>query len=140
MKGNKIYFVFFFVLLFCNTSKLLAQENNVKNKVYQKALAAFELKDFPTSIKILEGLLEKNQKNAEASLFLFQVYAETKQYEKSINAFEKLMQVDTTFFLPFIVKYASQYMVQGNYSKAASIVESYKSILFLRKNPCHFAD
>ena len=129
MKGNKIYFVFFFVLLFCNTSKLLAQENNVKNKVYQKALAAFELKDFPTSIKILEGLLEKNQKNAEASLFLFQVYAETKQYEKSINAFEKLMQADTTLFLPYIVKYASQYAILGNYNKAASIVESYKSIL-----------
>ena len=129
MKGNKIYFVFFFVLLFCNTSKLLAQENNAQNKVYQKALAAFELKDFPTSIKILEGLLEKNQKNAEASLFLFQVYAETKQYEKSINAFEKLMQVDTTFFLPYIVKYATQYAILGNYNKAASIVESYKSIL-----------
>ena len=129
MKGNKIYFVFFFVLLFCNTSKLLAQENNAQNKVYQKALAAFELKDFPTSIKILEGLLEKNQKNAEASLFLFQVYAETKQYEKSINAFEKLMQADTTLFLPYIVKYASQYAILGNYNKAASIVESYKSIL-----------
>ena len=129
MKGNKIYFVFFFVLLFCNTSKLLAQENNAQNKVYQKALAAFELKDFPTSIKILEGLLEKNQKNAEASLFLFQVYAETKQYEKSINAFEKLMQVDTTFFLPYIVKYATQYAILGNYNNAASIVKSYKSIL-----------
>ena len=79
MKGEKIYFLFFFVLLFCNTSKLLAQENNAQNKIYQKAVTAFELKDFPSSIKILESLLEKNQKNAEATLFLFQVYAEARQ-------------------------------------------------------------
>jgi len=129
MKAKKIYFLFFFVLLFCNTSKLLAQENNAQNKIYQKAVVAFDQKDFPTSIKILESLLEKNQKNAEVSLFLFQVYSETKQYEKSINRFEKLMQIDTTIFLPYIVKYASQYMVLGNYNKAASIIESYKDIL-----------
>lgn len=129
MKGKKIYFLFFFVLLFCNTSKLLAQENNAQNKVYQKALAAFELKDYPTSIKLLESLLEKNQKNAEASLFLFQVYSETKQYEKSITRFEKLIEMDSSVFLPYIVKYASQYAILGNYNKAASIIESYKNSL-----------
>ena len=57
------------------------------------------------------------------------MYAEAKQYQKSINAFEKLIQIDTTIFLPYIVKYASQYMVLGNYTKAASIVESYKNVL-----------
>jgi outer membrane protein OmpA-like peptidoglycan-associated protein/tetratricopeptide (TPR) repeat protein len=129
MKGKKIYFLFFFVLLFCNSSKLLAQENNAQNKVYQKALAAFELKDFPSSIKLLESLLEKNQKNAEASLFLFQVYSETKQYEKSITRFEKLIEMDSSIFLPYIVKYASQHAILGNYNKAASIIESYKNIL-----------
>jgi outer membrane protein OmpA-like peptidoglycan-associated protein/tetratricopeptide (TPR) repeat protein len=127
MKGKKIYFLFFFVLLFCNTSKLLAQENNAQNKVYQKALAAFELKDFPTSIKILESLLEKNQKNAEASLFLFQVYSETKQYEKSITRFEKLIEIDSNIFLPYIVKYASEYAILGNYTKAAGILQEFKN-------------
>lgn len=127
MKGKKIYFLFFFVLLFCNTSQLLAQENNAQNKVYQKALAAFELKDFPTSIKILESLLEKNQKNAEATLFLFQVYAESRQYQKSINAFEKLIQIDSSIFLPYIVKYASQYAILGNYTKAAGILQEFQN-------------
>ena len=129
MKGNKIYFVFFFVLFFLNTAKLLAQEKNADTRIYQKAVDAFEQKNFASSISLLETLLKKNERNAEATLFLYQVYAEDKQYQKSINAFEKLMQIDTTIFLPYIVKYASQYMVLGNYDKAASILESYKSIL-----------
>ena len=82
--------------------KVLAQKKNDDIKIYQKAVAAFELKDFPSSIKILESLLEKNQKNAEATLFLFQVYAEARQYQKSINAFEKLIQIDSSIFYPIL--------------------------------------
>jgi len=129
MKGKKNYFLFFFVLLFLNAHKLVAQEKNVDIKIYQKAVAAFEQKNFASSISLLETLLKKNERNAEATLFLYQVYAEAKQYQKSINAFEKLIQTDSTIFLPYIVKYASQYMVLGNYTKAAAIVESYKNVL-----------
>jgi outer membrane protein OmpA-like peptidoglycan-associated protein/tetratricopeptide (TPR) repeat protein len=129
MKGKKNYFLFFFVFIFLNAPKLLAQEKNVDIKIYQKAIDAFEQKNFASSISLLETLLKKNERNAEATLFLYQVYAEAKQYQKSINTFEKLIQIDTTIFLPYIVKYASQYMVLGNYNKAASIVESYKNTL-----------
>ncbi len=129
MKGKKNYFLLFFVLLYWNMPKVLAQENNADIKIYQKAVAAYEQKNFASSISLLETLLKKNERNAEAALFLYQVYAEAKQYQKSINTFEKLIQIDTTIFLPYIVKYASQYMVLGNYTKAASIVESYKNVL-----------
>lgn len=129
MKGKKNYFLFFFVFIFLNAPKLLAQEKNTDIKIYQKAVAAYEQKNFASSISLLETLLKKNERNAEATLFLYQVYAEAKQYQKSINTFEKLIQIDTTIFLPYIVKYASQYMVLGNYNKAASIVESYKNTL-----------
>jgi len=129
MKGKKNYFLFFFVLLFLNAHKLVAQKKNDDIKIYQKAVAAFEQKNFASSISLLETLLKKNERNAEATLFLYQVYAEAKQYQKSINAFEKLIQTDSTIFLPYIVKYASQYMVLGNYTKAAAIVESYKNVL-----------
>ena len=129
MKGKKNYFLFFFVLLFLNAHKLVAQKKNDDIKIYEKAVAAFEQKNFASSISLLETLLKKNERNAEATLFLYQVYAEAKQYQKSINTFEKLLQIDTTIFLPYIVKYASHYMVLGNYTKAASIVESYKNVL-----------
>jgi outer membrane protein OmpA-like peptidoglycan-associated protein/tetratricopeptide (TPR) repeat protein len=129
MKGKKSYFLFFFVLLFLNAHKLVAQKKNDDIKIYEKAVAAFEQKNFASSISLLETLLKKNERNAEATLFLYQVYAEAKQYQKSINTFEKLLQIDSTIFLPYIVKYASQYMVLGNYTKAASIVESYKNVL-----------
>jgi outer membrane protein OmpA-like peptidoglycan-associated protein/tetratricopeptide (TPR) repeat protein len=129
MKSKIIYFVFFFVLFFLNANQLVAQKKNDDIKIYQKAVAAFEQKNFTSSIALLETLLKKNERNAEATLFLYQVYAEDKQYQKSITAFEKLMQIDSTIFLPYIVKYASQYMVLGNYNKAASILESYKNTL-----------
>ncbi len=129
MKGKKNYILFFFVFLFLNAPKLLAQEKNVDIKIYQKAIDAFEQKNFASSISLLETILKKNERNAEATLFLYQVYAEAKQYQKSINAFEKLIQTDSTIFLPYIVKYASQYMVLGNYTKAAAIVESYKNVI-----------
>ncbi|TRZ78832.1 MAG: tetratricopeptide repeat protein, partial [Chitinophagaceae bacterium] len=103
MKGKKNYFVFFFVLLYWNMPKVLAQEKNADIKIYEKAVAAFEQKNFTSSISLLENLLKKNERNAEATLFLYQVYAEARQYQKSINAFEKLLQIDTTIFLPYIV-------------------------------------
>jgi outer membrane protein OmpA-like peptidoglycan-associated protein/tetratricopeptide (TPR) repeat protein len=129
MKGKKNYCLFFFVLLFLNARQLVAQKKNDDIKIYQKAVDAFEQKNFASSIALLENLLKKNEHNAEATLFLYQVYAEAKQYQKSINTFEKLIQIDTTIYLPYIVKYASQYMVLGNYNKAASILESYKNTL-----------
>jgi len=129
MKGKKIYFLLFFVLHYWNTPKLLAQENKVEIKIYQKAVDAYAQKNYNGTIDLLETLLKKNEHNAEASLFLYQVYAEARQYQKSINTFEKLIQLDSSIFLPYIVKYASQYAMLGNYVKAYSIIESYKNKL-----------
>jgi outer membrane protein OmpA-like peptidoglycan-associated protein/tetratricopeptide (TPR) repeat protein len=147
MKGKKNYILFFFVLLYWNMPKVLAQEKNADTRIYQKAVDAFEQKNFASSISLLETLLKKNEHNAEASLFLYQVYAEAKQYQKSINTFEKLIQMDSSIFLPYIVKYASQYAILGNYNKAASIIEFYKTSLpsFLKSKAaeliaiCNFA-
>ena len=47
----------------------------------------------------------------------------------SFPNFEKLIEMDSSIFLPYLVKYASQYAILGNYNKAASIIESYKNIL-----------
>jgi outer membrane protein OmpA-like peptidoglycan-associated protein/tetratricopeptide (TPR) repeat protein len=129
MKGKKIYFLLFFVLHYWNTPKLLAQENKAEIKIYQKAVDAYAQKNYNGTIELLETLLKKNEHNAEASLFLYQVYAEARQYQKSINTFEKLIQLDSSIFLPYIVKYASQYAMLGNYVKAYSIIESYKNKL-----------
>ena len=76
----------------------MAQKKNDDIKIYEKAVAAFEQKNFASSISLLETLLNKNERNAEATLFLYQVYAEAKQYQKSINTFEKLLQIDSTIF------------------------------------------
>jgi len=129
MKGKKIYFLLFFVLHYWNTPKLLAQENKAEIKIYQKAVDAYAQKNYNGTIDLLETLLKKNEHNAEASLFLYQVYAEARQYQKSINTFEKLIQLDSSIFLPYIVKYASQYAMLGNYVKAYSIIESYNNKL-----------
>lgn len=59
MKGKKNYFLFFFVFIFLNAPKLLAQEKNVDIKIYQKAIDAFEQKNFASSISLLETLLKK---------------------------------------------------------------------------------
>jgi hypothetical protein len=57
MKGKKNYFLFFFVLLFLNAHKLVAQKKNDDIKIYEKAVAAFEQKNFASSISLLETLL-----------------------------------------------------------------------------------
>ena len=75
MKGKKNYILFFFVLLYWNIPKALAQEKNADTRIYQKAVDAFEQKNFTSSISLLETLLKKNERNAEATLFLYQVYS-----------------------------------------------------------------
>ena len=126
MIGKKNYFLYLLVGLLEFSTSAIAQQNNTSSKMYQKALDAFNEKNFSTSIKILETEIEKNQNNIEAQVFLFQVYTEAKQFQKSINTFEKLISIDTSVLLPFIVKYATAYAIVGNYSKAAAIIEDFQ--------------
>ena len=126
MIGKKNYFLYLLVGLLEFSTSAIAQQNNTSSKMYQKALDAFNEKNFSTSIKILETEIEKNQNNIEAQVFLFQVYTEAKQFQKSINTFEKLISIDTSVLLPFIVKYATAYAIMGNYSKAAAIIEDFQ--------------
>ena len=126
MIGKKNYFLYLLVGLLGFSTSAIAQQNNTSSKMYQKALDAFNEKNFSTSIKILETEIEKNKNNIEAQVFLFQVYTEAKQFQKSINTFEKLISIDSSVLLPFIVKYATAYAIMGNYSKAAAIIEDFQ--------------
>ena len=96
MIGKKNYFLYLLVGLLEFSTSAIAQQNNTSSKMYQKALDAFNEKNFSTSIKILETEVEKNQNNIEAQVFLFQVYTEAKQFQKSINTFEKLISIDSS--------------------------------------------
>ena len=126
MIGKKNYFLYLLVGLLEFSTSAIAQQNNTSSKMYQKALDAFNEKNFSTSIKILETEIEKNKNNIEAQVFLFQVYTEAKQFQKSINTFEKLTLIDSSLLLPFIVKYATAYAILGNYFKAAAIIEDFQ--------------
>ncbi len=126
IKSKLFIIIFCSLFILCNSTTVKAQGNKAATKIYQKAIAAFDQKDFATTIDLLENLVKKNNKYADAYLFLFQVYSESRAYQKSITCFEKLMQLDTASYLPFIVKYATNYAILGNYNKAASIIEFYE--------------
>lgn len=127
MKSKNFYCFCLLLLLLAHSSTILAQEKNASAKMYQKALDYFDEKDFSNAIKVLETIVEKNQNNTEALVFLFQVYGESKQYQNSIHTFEKIILIDSSLALPLIVKYASYFAISGNYAKAASILQEFQN-------------
>ncbi len=116
-------------ILFFN-ERLHAQANtNAANKLYNKAMAAFENYNFEEGIQFLNTSIEKDTNYLDSYIALFQYYVDHKKNNEAIQVFEKAFIKDPGYFNNLNLKYATAYATIGNYHKALNILKSqYESL------------
>lgn len=138
-----------FMGIFCGGmfTMVNAQNNAAAQKLYNKAIKAFDEKNYNEGIDLLNASLKKDSNYSDSYISLFQAYLDLKQKQNAIDAFEKAIPKDSLNCLPYFVKYANAYASLGNYQKANEILNSIANNLpsYLRpsfnqlKTVCDFA-
>ncbi len=123
MQNRLVLFLGLSILMCCNVVSVQAQNDAAAKKLYDKAIAAIENRQFEESVQLLNESLQKDSNYIYSYLTLFQVQLELKHNNEAINVFEKGLQKDTAAFIPYFVKYASAYASMGNYQKAYDVLQ-----------------
>jgi outer membrane protein OmpA-like peptidoglycan-associated protein len=141
--------LFFIIGFFCGGMFTLvnAQNNAAAQKLYNKAIKAFDEKNYIDGIDLLNASINKDSNFSDSYISLFQAFLDLKQKQNAIDAFEKAIPKDSLNCLPYFVKFADAYASIGNYQKADQILNSISNNLpsYLRpsfnqlKTVCAFA-
>ena len=128
---NRFQLFLFCAFMLCGKLGNVAQAQNsdAAQKLYNKAFAAFDDKDYEAGINLLYASLKKDSNFSDSYISLFQAYLELRQKKNAIEAFEKAITKDSLSCLPYFVKYANAYASLGNYYKASQILNSIKLAL-----------
>jgi len=101
-----------------------AQNNNAAQKLFDKAIEAFDNKTYPEGVRLLLASVQKDSNFVDGYLALFQAYLDNKQKKKAVEVFEKAVSKDSMGCLPYFVKYANAYASLGDFNKAAIILQT----------------
>ena len=111
--------------ILCFNESLHAQANsNAANKLYQKAMAAFENYHFEEGVKLLQTSIEKDNLYLDSYIALFEYFIDHKKNREAIQIFESGSTKNPGYFNNLFVKYATAYASIGNYPKALSLLKS----------------
>jgi outer membrane protein OmpA-like peptidoglycan-associated protein len=118
--------LFFLIGIFCAliATETSAQNNTAAQKLYNKAIRAFDNKVYNEGIDLLNASIKKDSNFTDSYISLFQAYLELKEKKNAIDAFEKAISKDSLSCLPYFVKYATAYASIGDFNKASSILKS----------------
>ena len=111
--------------ILCFNVSLHAQANtNAANKLYQKAMVAFENYHFEEGVKFLQTSIEKDNHYLDSYIALFEYFIDHKKNREAIQIFESGYIKEPSYFNNLFVKYATAYASIGNYPKALSLLKS----------------
>lgn len=118
--------LFFLISIFCAliATDASAQNNTAAQKLYDKAIRAFDNKAFNEGIDLLNASIKKDSNYTDSYISLFQAYLELKEKKNAIDAFEKAISKDSLSCLPYFVKYATAYASIGDFKKTDAILKS----------------
>lgn len=125
MNNRKTHYVFYLIVLFSflkyNPSH--AQNNrSAAEKIYQKALVAFDEQQYDKCIPLLEKCIQTDTNYIDPVLTLFQVNLDLKKYTVAIPLYNKAIQLDAIVSFPYFIKQAAAYASIGDYTKAKELI------------------
>lgn len=119
---------YYLILFFCFTWVNATSQANTKEakKTYDKAIALLadnnNVSATKEAIELLEASIQNDQSFIAAHQVLFQLYLDIKKFDKATLLYEKASQLDSSVFLPYIIKYATAYASMGQYEKANTVL------------------
>ena len=124
MRNRLSLFAVIIVLFAGMVTNANGQNNNAAQKLYAKAIKAFDEKNYNEGIDLLNASIKKDSNFSDSYISLFQAYLDLKQKKEAIIAFEKAIPKDSLSCLPYFIKYATAYASIGDYNKASAILKS----------------
>lgn len=125
MKNRKTLFVFYLILFYSilNFHPSNAQNNRAAaEKLYQKALSAFDEQQYDKCIPLLEKSIETDTNFIDPVLTFFQVMLDLKKYSAAIPLYNKALMLNPNVSFPYFIKQASAFASIGDYIKAKEII------------------
>ena len=119
---------YYLILFFCFTWVNATAQANTKEakKTYDKAIALLadnnNVSATKEAIELLESSIQNDQNFIAAHQVLFQLYLDIKKFDKATLLYEKASQLDSSVFLPYIIKYATAYASMGQYEKTNTVI------------------
>ncbi len=133
LSGNCRGMIFFFVCCFFIPAIAAAQYN--PDKVNKKAAEAYEkamlqLRDglIKDAVPLLGKAIEYDPGYADAYLSMAGVYGELKQYQQSVNYYEKARGLDTGYFRYYYLPYSINLAGLGRFEDALAAVNHFLTI------------
>jgi outer membrane protein OmpA-like peptidoglycan-associated protein/Tol biopolymer transport system component len=125
MNNRKTHYVFYLLILFSclKYNPSFAQNNrSAAEKLYQKALVAFDEQQYDKCIPWLEKSMQTDSSFIDPVLTLFQVNLDLKKYTAAIPIYNKAVQLDAMVSFPYFIKQAAAFASIGDYTKAKELI------------------
>ncbi|MGZ5302802.1 MAG: OmpA family protein [Bacteroidia bacterium] len=140
-------FILFVALLLCNTGNVFAQ-NNKAQEFFQQALQNYTKRNYPKAEALCNKAIEQSPKWVEPYLLLGDIFQTTKQPEKEIETYLRLLEEDPDQYAAYY-NLANVYATTGkmkeaiaNFTKLQSLDDvpaKYKELAAKRINEIAFA-
>ncbi len=116
-------------LVFCVQFGFAQMNYSTKNKkaikFFDTAMENFQAKDYKTCETNLQKALKEDEQFIEAHMLLGQIYDEQKLYEKAIDAFNNVIEIDPEFFPNVLFTIADEEFILGRYKDSKGHLEKY---------------
>jgi outer membrane protein OmpA-like peptidoglycan-associated protein/tetratricopeptide (TPR) repeat protein len=133
---NRSLLLFFFSLVF--TSSFAQYDPSKINKKaidsYNKAIQLAEGNNFDAAIKLLKQSIEQDPSYIEAYLSLGGVFGQLKNYQESIEYYEKAFAIDSNYTSDFRLPYSINLAGLGQFDKALTSINNLLSRTDLSAN------
>jgi len=96
----------------------LHTRSNRALKAYNDGKTAYEFFSYQDAEKNLLEATERDPGFIEAFLLLAELYKDTRKYDKSVNFYRRVMELDSLFFVPAIFSLAEAEFLYGDYNSS----------------------
>ncbi len=103
----------------------LHTRSNRALRAYNEGKQAYDFINYAEAERNLLIATEKDENFIEAFLLIAELYKDQKRYDKSIKAYERVMQIDSMFFLPAFYSLGEVRFFKGDYKGALSAFRSF---------------
>ena len=130
MKSYKFLFTVV-IILFFNHNLLAQQPAKTKaDKQFDRAVNAYERRDFTSTMRIIDELLKDEPGYARAYLLKADMYYDLKDFTKAITCYSQAVQIDSSVYPPAYYIMANLYFETANYGEAKA-----NYLIYLTYNP-----
>jgi outer membrane protein OmpA-like peptidoglycan-associated protein len=131
MKNKMLRPFFIFFLLIITVSSLPAQwydplkVNTKATDIYLQGIAKAQNSEYPQAIQLIDAALRLEPRFVDAYLSLAGVYANLKDYQSSVNQFQKALSLDSVYSNYYLLPYSISLAGTGKFDEALVAVNRF---------------